>query len=104
MMLQMELSNFQIVADLFELPSLIRTDDFAFVDPHASMAFQTLVQFNEDSTKALRKMLDTINGVGDVEDASLDDQFIDYETESDEDTSLSTPQHKRRHPTTRQTC
>ena len=88
-MLQMELSDFQIVADLLELPSLIRTDTFAFVDPLASMAYQTLVQFNEDSSNAFEKVLRTINGPGDVEAMSLDDQFIDYATESDDDEASS---------------
>jgi hypothetical protein len=87
MMLQMELSDFQVVADLLQLPSLIRTDTFAFVDPLASMAYQTLVQFNEDSSNAFDKMLLAINGPGDVEDMALDDQFLDYGTESDEDAS-----------------
>ena len=87
MMLQMELSDFQIVADLLQLPSLIRTDTFAFVDPLASMAYQTLVQFNEDSLNAYEKMLNTMNGPGDVENMALDDQFVDYDIESDDDAS-----------------
>jgi hypothetical protein len=87
MMLQMELSDFQVAADLLELPSLIRTDTFAFVDPIASMAYQTLVQFNEDSSNALDEILQAINGAGHVVDMSLDDDFIDHDTESDDDES-----------------
>jgi hypothetical protein len=57
MMLKMELSDFQVAADLLGLPCVIRSDQFAYLDPMASMAYQTLVQFNEDSEDRLEEMI-----------------------------------------------
>ena len=61
MMLLMELTDFQIAADLLDLPCIIRSEQYSYLDANASMALQSLVHFKEQSGNIFDALLRTLN-------------------------------------------
>ena len=77
MLLKMELSDFQVCADLLGLPCLIRTDPFAYLDYSAAMAYQSLVDYDEEDAAQYHR--EEINYVSDSDDDMS--SFIENDTE-----------------------
>ena len=61
MMLLMELSDFQVAADLIDLPCIIRSEQYSYLDANASMALQTLVHFHEKTGEKFDILLQRLN-------------------------------------------
>lgn len=61
MNLMMELSDYQIVADLLELPSIMCSETFTCGNPDTDLAYQRHVQMQENTAEAMEHALNAIN-------------------------------------------
>ena len=68
MNLMMELSDYQIAADLLNLPSIICSEVFAYGNPEADLAYQKHVHVQRDSKEALDRAISAINQVRDEQE------------------------------------
>jgi hypothetical protein len=65
--LHLELSDYQIAASLLDIPNIITTDQYSYLDPDAHMAYRTFVQMEEDARWLEDKIFSYINGVTESE-------------------------------------
>ena len=53
LMLKMELSDFQIVADLLDMPSIIRSEQYSYLDVNASMFYEEFLHYDAASREMI---------------------------------------------------
>ena len=91
--LKMELSDYQMAAILLRLPSIVRSEQYALLNPHAHQAYITHVQRQKDSSKILDLLIEQAN---DNRDASQtvdqeDTEFIDNDDDIADTNLQETP-------------
>ena len=90
LMMKMELSDFQVTADLLGLPSIIRSEPYSYLDVNACMSLQTLVDCNEKCHARFEKLLDKLNRREEEEGEESDsDDMISCDEVSDSDSDYS---------------
>jgi hypothetical protein len=85
--LHIELSDYQIAAMLLDVPCIITTECFVYVNPRAQMAYRTFVQMDDDGQRLQDELIDRINKEEDKQMARDFDEegFIAPESEVDSD-------------------
>ena len=98
--LKMELSDYQMAAVLLKLPSIVRSEQYALLNPHAHQAYITHVQRQRDSSKILDRLIEKANEEKDAmqtvnhEDTSfIADEEDEEEEENQEDIPVRTTLH-----------
>jgi hypothetical protein len=80
MNLNLELSDYQIAAALLGIPSILRTDTYAYCNPETHIGYRTRIQMHRDHHRRRERMLDIINDrLDEQEDLSDMSLFIDGE-------------------------
>jgi hypothetical protein len=80
MNLNLELSDYQIAAALLGIPSILRTDTYAYCNPEMHIGYRTRIQMHRDHHRRRERMLDIINDrLDEQEDPSDMSLFIDRE-------------------------
>ena len=59
--LKMELSDYQVAADLLGMPSIICSEKFTYGNPSADLAYQTHIQMKDDAEQVLDTTINIIN-------------------------------------------
>jgi hypothetical protein len=59
--LHIKLSDYQIAAMLLDIPSVITSEQFAYVNPQAQMAYRTFVQRENDGQRLQDELIDHLN-------------------------------------------
>jgi hypothetical protein len=85
--LHIELSDYQIAAMLLDIPSIITTEQFVYVNPRSQMAYRTFVQRDADRQRLQDELIDRINEEQDKHTAQSaeDSSFIAPESDVDSD-------------------
>jgi hypothetical protein len=92
----MELSDYQIVADLLRLPSEITSDTFCYSNPKAHMAYQTHVQLQNNQENAFDQLLQRYNQYQDDMEADQNqplDFLADKDCLDDQEEEPNDPNH-----------
>jgi hypothetical protein len=83
--LHIELSDYQIAAILLDIPSIITTEQFVYVNPRSQMAYRTFVQRDADGQRLQDELIDRINEEQDkhTTQSAEDGSFIAPESDVD---------------------
>jgi hypothetical protein len=85
--LHVELSDYQIAAMLLDVPCILTTEQFAYVNPRAQMAYRTYVQRDDDGQRLQDELINRLNDEEDRQytESMEEDGFIAPESDIDSD-------------------